>query len=129
MTNRRFPDWPEWTHRLTLALFFLALNWLLLAPASTFKEVRKFLPHQDKIAHGFLFLVLAILVRWSLPARDGRGRRRLGIFAALILYAGAIEALQPVLGGAGRQFDWLDMASNLAGVCAGWLLFETVAGM
>lgn len=120
---RQLPDWPEWTHRLTLALFFPVLNWLLLAPASTFREVRKFLPHQDKIAHATLFLVLVFLVRWSLPAGAGRGWRRLGIFATLILYAGAIEALQPVLGGAGRQFDWWDMACNIAGVCAGWVLF------
>ncbi len=124
MNNEKFFDWPTWTHRLTTALFFLAVNWLMLAPASTFKRVREFLPYQDKIAHGALFLLLAALVRWSLPAGDGR--RRPGIFAALILYAGVIEALQPVLGGAGRQFDWWDMASNLTGVCSGWLLFRVV---
>lgn len=127
MTNRRFLDWPEWTHRLTLALFFPVLNWLLLAPASTFREVRKFLPHQDKIAHGALFLVLTFLVCWSLPARNGRGWRRLGVLAALVLYAVAIEALQPVLGGAGRQFDWWDVAGNVAGVCAGWVVFHAAA--
>lgn len=126
MTNRRFLDWPEWTHRLLLALFFPVLNWLMLAPASAFREVREFLPHQDKIGHGALFLVLAFLVRWSLPARDRSGWRRPGVFAALVLYAVAIEALQPVIGGAGRTFDWLDMACNLAGVCGGWLLFGVV---
>jgi len=115
--------WPARARWVVVCAFFLAVNWLLLAPASAFEEVREFLPHQDKLVHGSLFLTLAFLVRWSLAARDGRWWQRLGVFAALVLYAGVSEALQPVLGGAGRRFDWLDMASNLAGVCAGWLLF------
>lgn len=123
MTNLRFLDWPKGKHRLILALFFPVLNWLMLAPANAFREVREFLPHQDKVGHGALFLVLAFLVRLSLPAGDRRGWRRPGAFAALVLYAVSIEALQPVIGGAGRTFDWLDMACNLAGVCGGWLLF------
>ena len=41
----------------------------------------------------------------------------------MLLYAGSIEALQPLIGGEGRQFDWLDMASNVAGSAAGWLLY------
>lgn len=125
MTSPRLLDWPAWQRRLTLTLFFLLLNWLMLAPSSAFEGIQKFLPHQDKIVHGALLLTLAFLVRWSLAARVRRGWRDFGAFSALVLYAGAIEALQPLLGGAGRQFDWLDMASNLAGVCAGWLLFGT----
>jgi len=110
-----------------MVLFFLGVNWLMLAPSSAFEEVREFLPHQDKIVHGGLFLTLAILARWSLLSeRNGRGWWRWGLFAAVLLYAGAIEALQPVLGGPGRQFDWLDIASNLAGAGAGWLLFGAV---
>lgn len=126
MTSPRLLDWPDWKRRLTLALFFLLLNWLMLAPASAFEGIQKFLPHQDKIVHGALFLTLAFLVRWSLATWDERGWRDWGVFSALALYAGTIEAFQPVLGGAGRQFDWLDMASNLAGVCAGWLLFGMI---
>lgn len=122
MINRRLLDWSEWTNRLILALFFPVLNWLMLAPASAFREIREFLPHQDKIGHSVLFLVLAFLARGSLPARGGRGWRRHGVFAALVMYAGSTEALQPVIGGAGRTFDWLDMACNHAGVCGGWLL-------
>ena len=125
MSVWRFLDWPAWPRRLTTALFFLGLNWLLLAPTSTFEEIQELLPHQDKIVHTCLFLTLAFLVRWSTEVRDQRVRRRYWVAAALVLYAGAIEALQPVLGGVGRTFEWLDLASNFAGVCSGWLLFGT----
>lgn len=121
MTTSRFLEWSAGSRRLSTLLYFLVLNWLMLAPASAFEDVQEFLPQQDKLVHGASFLILGSLVRWSLPARQGRGRR-LVVFAALTLYAGAIEALQPVLGGSGRQFDWLDLAGNLCGVCAGWLL-------
>lgn len=106
-------------------LFFAALNWLLLAPSKTFDPVGQLVPFQDKIAHFVLFVTLGFLVRWSLAAGDGRRRWRwrLGVPLALVVYAAAIEALQPVLGGEGRQFDWLDLALNVAGVCGGWLLF------
>ena len=123
MTGWRITAWPVWSRRLTTALFFFVVNWLMLAPATAFREVREFLPHQDKIVHGALFLTLACFVRWSLKAPSAWQ----GLFVALMGYAGAIEALQPVLGGAGRRFDWLDMASNLAGVLGGWWLFGKVA--
>lgn len=114
---------PARTRWSATGLFFAGLNWLLLAPSKTFDPVGQLLPFQDKIAHGALFVTLGFLVRWSLAAGDGRGRRRLGVPMALAVYAAAIEALQPVLGGEGRQFDWLDLALNVAGVCGGWLLF------
>ncbi len=34
-----------------------------------------------------------------------------------------------LIGGSGRTFEWLDMASNLTGICTGWLLFNgAIAG-
>jgi hypothetical protein len=120
-------NWPGWARLVVLAGFFVALNWMILAPASTFEDVHQFLAHQDKIAHGAIFLTLAWLVRWSLPegaAREGvDGWLRCGVPAALVLYACSIEVFQPLLAGKGRQFEWLDLASNITGVCSGWLLF------
>jgi VanZ family protein len=127
-TRWRWLAWPDWSRRLTTALYFLALNWSLLAPDSSFEGIMDFLPHQDKIVHFALFLTLASLVRWSLPAPGSPGWGRFGCFAALLLYTVAIEALQPLLGGAGRQFDWLDMACNVAGAGSGWLLYGRTAG-
>lgn len=122
-TLLRFLEWPAWLRLLTTSGYFVALNWMLLAPASTFEDFPEFFPHEDKFVHGAVFLLLAWLARWSAQDRFARGAKWINLLAVLLLYAGAIEALQPILGGAGRQFDWLDMASNVAGVCAGWLMF------
>jgi hypothetical protein len=116
-------DWPAWPRRVVTGCFFAAVNWMLLAPADAFESVPVLFAHEDKVAHGALFLALGWLVRWAVPARYNRGRERLGVLAGLVVYAGAIELLQPLLGGAGREFEWLDMASNLTGIAAGWLLF------
>lgn len=131
-TRWRVLNWPGWT-RWAATLFFLTLvNWLLLAPAGVFRDIHVFLAFQDKIAHGVLFLLLALLVSWSLPAWGSSGfsgavRLRLAVLAALVLYAGSMEVFQPLLAGSGRQFEWLDMACNFSGVCAGWLLFPKMA--
>lgn len=125
-------NWPGWA-RWTATLSFLALvNWMLLAPSAVFQDVHVWLAFQDKLAHGSIFLTLALLVRWSLPQGGGAelagaGGLRLAAFAALALYAGSIEIFQPLLAGAGRRFEWLDLASNFSGVCAGWLLFARIA--
>jgi len=133
-TRWRLLNWPWWSRLAVTSSFFAAVNWMIFAPASTFKDVHQFLAIQDKIAHGGIFLTLSSLVRWSLPggtaARAGvDGWLRFGVPAALVLYACSTEVLQPLVGGMGRTFEWLDMASNIAGLCAGWLLFGTaIAG-
>ena len=126
MGIRQWLDWPIRARRLAASLYFLALNWLLLAPAKTFEQVPELFPHEDKVVHGGLLLTLAFLVRWAMAARDGRVWRWHWVFAALLLFAGSIEVLQPLIGGEGRQFEWLDMASNLAGASSGWLLYGLV---
>ena len=121
-TRWDFLNRPARGRRIVALAFFVAVNWMLLAPAGAFREVHLFLAHEDKIAHGAIFLALAWLVRWSVPVRYGLGWQRFGVLAALGVYAGAIETFQPLVGGAGRQFEWLDMASNFTGIAAGWLL-------
>lgn len=120
-------DWPGGRRRLATALFFALLNWLMLAPAASFGDVQEYLAHQDKIAHGVLFMILALLVRWSVPGAWERRRRHLAVIALLALYAGSIEALQPLLAGSSRMFEWPDLACNLAGTGAGWFLFRHLA--
>jgi len=133
--NTRWPllNRPWWLRVALAAGFFAALNWMIFAPASTFKEVHVFLAHQDKIAHAAIFLTLAWLVRWSVPVgapRESFDRwLRYGVPAALVLYACSTEVLQPLVGGKGRRFEWLDMVSNITGICSGWLLFgAAIAG-
>lgn len=126
-------NWPAWARLLVLSCFFVLLNWLIFAPASSFPSMDDYFAHQDKVAHGAMFLALAFLVRWSFPAGAARDRLdgwpRYGVPLALVLYACSAEVLQPLFGGAGRQFEWLDMASNVTGVSAGWLFFgAAIAG-
>lgn len=126
-------NWPGWARLTVLTCFFAAVNWMIFAPADAFQEVHEFFAHQDKIAHGAIFLLLALLVRWSFPGGEPRARfdkwLRYGVPAALALYASSTEVLQPLIAGKGRQFEWLDMASNITGLCSGWLLFgRAIAG-
>jgi len=126
MVMMRWFDWSPRARRLAVSLYFLVINWLMLAPSATFEDVPELFPQKDKVVHCALFLALAFLVRWATAAGGRRvpGWRR--VVAALLLYAVAIETLQPLIGGAGRTFDWLDMACNVAGVGFGWLLYGLV---
>lgn len=117
-------DWPGWARRAAAAAYLALLTGSLLVPGSTFEEVGGLFAYEDKVVHVGLFVALALLARWSLPGGGGGGRKRGAAAAALALYAGAIEALQPLLSGGERLFEWGDLASNLAGLCAGWLLFR-----
>jgi hypothetical protein len=105
--------------------YLLALSWLLLAPSDTFQDVERF-PNEDKVVHCGVFLALAWLVRWSVPERCGF-RGRVVVAAALAAYALGIEGLQPLLTGGDRQFEWLDMACNCAGIAVGWALSGVTA--
>lgn len=143
---RRLLEWSAGARWALTAAFFVGVNWLLLAPSKSFREVHVFLAHQDKLAHAGIFLGLALLVRWSLGAGRGgavvgaiavgRGAGRVpwaswvvwAAFAALLCYAASIECFQPLLKRNGRSFEWLDMASNFAGVVAGWLVYRVAGG-
>lgn len=98
----------------------------MLAPAATFDDVQVF-EYQDKIAHGVIFLALALLLRWSVPGEWGTGWAGVAVPSLLVLYAGSIEACQPLFTGSDRMFEWPDLASNLAGIGAGWALFQRLA--
>jgi hypothetical protein len=126
-TRWRWLNWPGWLRLTAAAVYFATVNWLLLAPASTFDSIGLRFPYEDKVVHFGMFAGLALLARWSAPERFGLPGRRLAVAAALVVYACAIEALQPSLTHFDRQFEWLDMACNFTGVVAGWLLFGLVA--
>ena len=128
-TRWRWLDWPGGARRAVAASYLALLTWALLAPAQTFDAIHEVFPHQDKVAHGVLFLGLALLVRWALPQEWGGGARRAAALAALACHAVSMEVLQALIASSHRTFEWQDMAFNLAGLCAGWLLFApAVAG-
>lgn len=120
-------DWPGYARRTAAAAFLALLTWALVVPASAFEDVVHLFPHQDKLAHGGMFLALALLMRWALPEKWGYDRRRMAVLAVLTLYAASMEVLQSLGTASGRTFEWLDMACNQAGLFAGWALFPAAA--
>jgi VanZ family protein len=112
-------NWPAPARRLTTFVFLVSINWLFLAPAGTFQDVHIFLSHQDKIAHFCIFGLLAGLIRWSIPADWGEGKRRLILAGALIGYGAAIECVQLLLPELGRSFEWMDLLMDTLGVVIG----------
>ncbi len=120
-------NWPAKGRRAVTLLFLVLINWLLLAPAGTFREVHVFLSHQDKIAHFGMFGILTGLARWSAPATWSQGWRRPVFILALVAYGLATDCLQLLLPSLGRNFEWLDLASDAVGVAFGLWLCERLA--
>jgi hypothetical protein len=116
-------DLPLGTRAAAAVSYFAAVTALLLGPSTSFEGVGGLFVGEDKVVHALVFLALALLVRWSLPVACGRGWRRAAGLGAVMAYGVSIEWLQPLLTHGDRQFEWLDLASNLAGIGAGWLIF------
>ncbi|TAN40926.1 MAG: hypothetical protein EPN25_06230 [Nitrospirae bacterium] len=111
------PGWFRWS---VTVLYLGLVNWLLLAPSSVFKKVPSVWQYQDKLVHFGIFLLLALLLRWSLPMEYSRGRKGLAVLAGFMIYAASIEVLQPLLTKTDRVFEWPDLLSNIAGLITGW---------
>lgn len=94
----------------------LAVGGLLVAPLPMSPEgtgsVLFGLPHVDKLAHLFLFIVLGWVWRRSF-ARAGRPVPYLAVFAAVVAYGGVLELLQGASGI--RTAEWGDLAADALG--------------
>lgn len=123
----RWLNWPASLRRAVTLAFFALMNWVLLAPASTFRDVHLFLSHQDKLAHLGIFGILTGLVRWSIPSVWGKGKMRFVLILALVAYGAAIECMQPLMPNAGRTFEWGDLLLDGVGVILGVLVCEILA--
>ena len=120
-------NWPASARRAVTLVILIGVNWLLLAPVSTFREVHEYFPNQDKLAHLAIFGLLTGLTRWSIPAWWGRGRMRLPLLLVLVSYGVAIEWLQLLIPSLGRNFEWADLLFNSMGVALGLWLCERLA--
>ncbi len=123
----RWLNWPVFARRLAAGVYYLLLTWLLLAPIKSMPDVDRFFAHQDKLAHFVMFGLLSGIVVWAIPVVWGRGWRRLVMMALLMIYGIAIECVQPLMPGAGRSFEWLDMLFDGMGVVLGVWLCERLA--
>lgn len=112
-------NWPAPARRLTTFGVFVFSNWLFLTPAGMFQDVHVFLSHQDKISHFGILGMLAGLIRWSIPADWGQGRRSQILAGLLIGYGAAIECVQLLLPELGRSFEWMDLLMDALGILTG----------
>lgn len=79
------------------------------------------LGHGDKLVHGIVFLVIALLSAVGWP------RVRFAVLAAaLVAFGAAIEVLQGLTGW--RSAEWLDLAADAIGVIMGLGLARLIAG-
>jgi VanZ family protein len=120
-------NWPASARRSVTLGFLILINWLLLAPAGTFREVHIFLSHQDKIVHFGMFGLLTGLARWSIPAPWGQGWKRPVFILSLVSYGLATECLQLLMPSLGRNFEWSDLACDAIGIAFGLWLCERLA--
>lgn len=117
-------NWPAPARRIVAGAFIVFVNWLLLAPSTTFRDVHVFLAHQDKLAHLGIFGILAGLVRWSIPALWGKGWKRFALVMALLAYGVSSECAQLLLPSLGRSFEWADLLCDSIGIALGLWLCE-----
>lgn len=102
--------------RLWRAAFSVALlcgTWVLLSPAPP-QTGAEGLPGFDKIAHVALLGLLAFLARMSFPLRAPAEA-----FIGLVLYATAIEIVQPVFG---RAPEVLDLIAGALGAAVAFVV-------
>jgi VanZ family protein len=117
-------DWPGYARWSVTLAYLVLVNWLLLAPGKTFRDIHLVLAYQDKVAHFGIFGVLTGLLCWSVPAMRSRWRKRVLILLAMVGYGVAIECIQPLIPNSGRSFEWLDMLLDGIGATAGLLACE-----
>jgi VanZ family protein len=120
-------DWPGLARWSVTLAYVVLVNWLLLAPGKTFRDIHLVLAYQDKVAHFGIFCVLTGLFCWSLPGAHGTWRKRILILLAMVGYGVAIECIQPLIPNSGRTFEWLDLLLDGIGVAAGLLACECLA--
>jgi len=115
-------NWPARSRWIMTFAFWALVNVLLFAPAGNFPKVRLFPAFQDKIGHLALFGTLALLVRWSIPNRWGKGWRGVVVILVLAVYGAGTECIQPGIPNAARTFEWADIMMDCIGVVAGmWM--------
>lgn len=98
---------------------------LVLLPGQNLPQLEESIISIDKLVHAFLFMGLAFLMvvgfvkQFTYPTL--RNKALPYAFILTISYAILVEVLQ--IFSPARMFEGLDMAANISGVFAGFLLF------
>ncbi|MGD9780940.1 MAG: VanZ family protein [Kiritimatiellia bacterium] len=100
---------------------------LSLLPAWMFPPSASGFPGIDKVVHAAMYGLLGALLRWA-AGRESIPPAARWLPAAGVGYGLLMEVLQRGIGGTGRAFSWGDVLADLAGVAAGWIAAERLAG-
>lgn len=109
-------------------IWVLVIFWLCNSHLDTSGDVAwYYFEGIDKVVHGGMFFVLAILSSWGFYKQNmfGSLSRRSGWYALLlcILYGGLIEVLQGTIF-TYRSADWLDWLFDIGGALLGLWVFS-----
>jgi VanZ family protein len=108
-------------HRHLLSLTFFAIIVFIIymantAPRSEFFVFLRGIPYLDKIAHGVLFGVMAMLLNYSLNFRSLKAwRLDMQIGAMIVLVFAGLEELSQTFN-PNRTLDWGDVLADVVGV-------------
>ncbi|HLW63581.1 MAG TPA: VanZ family protein [Flavobacterium sp.] len=96
-----------------------------LVNLSNIDEVQKIaFPHIDKIVHFIFYATASFLWSWALLNKNSNHYKlnQALVIIGLILFGLMVEFLQDILP-TKRSFEWLDVASNTAGVLVGTSIY------
>lgn len=99
------------------------LLYLSFAPSSQFGKKLYLFPHQDKVVHIILYMVLAFILIYDINLKS-KITTKIVIysFIALVILGISIEILQPIL--SNRSRDIFDVGANTIGSVFGFFLFS-----
>lgn len=109
--------------QLFTALWGIMIFILCLMPASDLPKVER-IPNLDKIVHFTLYFVLTLSALVTIKLLRAKIKLT-SVIAGFFLASLLIEILQAILP-FNRSFSLLDLAANLAGLVAGWLIYQVL---
>ena len=102
--------------RIALLTYLSLLFLLYLSPTvSTYNPTQsliKHIPHNDKLSHFFLFLLLSHLC--FIQQYPAHFRHAITLIGVLLFFAIGLELAHLLI--PARRFEWLDMSANIAGI-------------
>ncbi len=103
-------------------VWFIAILYLSFAPKQSFSTSLELFPHQDKVIHISMYVILTLLFLKNMQTIRFVSIKNLWLIGFLIISTSlAIEILQPIL--SNRSSEFLDLVSNSVGVFTGSWLF------